>query len=323
MREALHVNNQQLYFIPQDLSDMEIENHKQNANKGTFICPYCEAKLKVRSGPVLGNYFAHLHGEGCEPSQQSEARSKKYEQLKKDDTPRHPQIVAIMLDELEVIAKTYENITCTRGYLNPDFTKKYIPDITLKIYERRYAITIFTNISPTTDQSKAKSIQKQREYYASLGYEPLFFIERSNLAIDIDKESLVLWVSENEALSAQPTDHEWRDFFNTLATSNELNKYLNIPEVPLDIKSIMYITPADQTIAVQSFHVIPIPSIGPPKAYFFAAPYTLTFSAAFKITNDQLLLANKNIEAQQNSRDNQADKETRLEMLRKTFNANN
>ena len=41
-----------------------------------------------------------------------------------------------------------------------------------------------------------------------------------------------------------------------------------------------------------------MPSIGPPKAYFFAAPYTLTFSDTFKITNDQLLLANKNIEAQ-------------------------
>lgn len=116
-----------------------------------------------------------------------------------------------MLDELEVIAKTYENITCTRGYLNPDFSK-YIPDITLKIHERLYAITISTNITPASEQTKSKAIQKQRDNYTSLGYEPLFFIERSNLAIDIDKESLVLWSSEKEALTTQPTDLEWLEF---------------------------------------------------------------------------------------------------------------
>lgn len=123
----------------------------------------------------------------------------------------------------------------------------------------------------------------------------------------------------------------------------------------------MYITPADQNIAVQTFHVIPLSSFGPPKAYFFATPYTLTFSEAFKITKDQLLLANKVIEQQyqeafiekfnvakekylaeqerleieaqakraeyqkslQNSRYHQSDKESKLEILRKAFNSNN
>ncbi|WP_431027793.1 competence protein CoiA family protein [Lysinibacillus sp. LZ02] len=83
MREAIHVNNQIRYIIPQDLSEAEIQNHKLIANKGTFNYPYCDAKLFVKSGPILGNYFSHQHGESCEPSKQSEARSRKYEHQKR------------------------------------------------------------------------------------------------------------------------------------------------------------------------------------------------------------------------------------------------
>lgn len=295
MREALHVNNQQIYFIPQSLSDSEIENHKQNANKGTFICPYCQEKLKVRSGPVRGNYFAHLHGESCEPSKQTEVRSKKYEQLKKDDTPRHPQILAIMLDDLEVLSKVYPHISCSRGYLDATFSK-FIPDISLKIHNHHYAITIFTNITASSDVTKAKNIQKQRDYYTSLGYEPLFFIERSNLAIDLDGQSLVLWASEKEAVAAQAADFDWQNFLLSKSSLDELQHLLNIPKAPLDIKSIMYITPADQSIAIEVFHIMEQPNTAPPKAYFFAKPYRLTFGEAFKIRNDTLTLANMKIE---------------------------
>lgn len=295
MREALHINNQQIYFIPQNLSDSEIDNHKQNANKGTFICPYCQAKLKVRSGPVLGNYFAHLHGEGCEPSKQSEARSKKYEELKKDDTPRHPQILALMLDEFEVLSKVYPHISCSRGYLDATFSK-YIPDISLKINEHQYAITIFTNITSSSDDTKAKNIQKQRDYYASLGYEPLFFIEHSNLAIDVDGQTLVLWTSEKEALSTQAADLDWQNFLIDLVSLDDLQHLLNVPKAPLEIKSIMYITPADQSIAIEVFHVVKQPNSAPPKAYFFAKSYRLTFGEAFKIRNDALALADMKIE---------------------------
>lgn len=311
MREALHVNNQQLYFIPQDLSDIEIENHKQNANKGTFICPYCDAKLKVRSGPVLGNYFAHLHGEGCEPSKQSEARFNKYEHLKKDDTPRHPQILAMMFDELDVLSKVYNHISCNHGYLDTTFSK-YIPDITLKIHDHHYAITIFTKISSSSDTTKAKNIQKQRDYYASLGYEPLFFIERSNLAIDIDGHSLVLWASEREALSTQASDLHWKNFLSNLAPLDELHHYLNVPATALDIKSILYITPADQSIAIEAFHVLEQPHTAPPKAYFFSKPYKLTFAQAFKLANNTLTLANMQIEMENQARFAEKLKQTKI-----------
>lgn len=301
MREALHVNNQQLYFIPQDLTDTEIDNHKQNANKGTFICPYCKANLKVRNGPVLGTFFVHSHGEGCEPSKHSEARSKKYEQLKKDDTPRHSKILAMMFDELEVLSKVYDHISCNLGYLDTTFSK-FIPDISLKIHDHQFAITIFTNISSNSDDTKAKNLQKQRDYYDSLGYEPLFFIERSNLAVDIDGHSLVLWASEREALSKQVADLHWQNFLSHLAPLSELHQYLNVPSTSLDVKSIMYITPADQSIAIEAFHLMEQPYTAPAKAYFFSEPYRLTFAQAFEIANETLTLANMQIEMENQAR---------------------
>lgn len=297
MREAMHTNNKQLYIIPKNLTDKEVENHKQNAKKGTFICPYCKAKLQVKSGPVHGNYFSHQHGEGCEPSRQSETRSRKYEQLKKDDTPRHPQILALMYDELNVLSKVYSNLSCTLGYLDATFTK-YIPDISLKINNHKYAITIVTNISSASDASKAKSIQKQHEYYASLGYEPLFFIERSNLAIDIDGYSLVLWDTEREALTTQAADLHWRNFLSQLAPLAELQQLLNLSIADLNVKSIMYITPADQSIGIEAFHILEQPMTSPAKAYFFTKPYTLTFAQAFKLADDSLTLANIEIEVE-------------------------
>jgi len=59
LREAIHVNNQQLYIIPQDLTDSEIENHKQNANKGTFICPYNQTDKAKRMEMIKKAYNAN------------------------------------------------------------------------------------------------------------------------------------------------------------------------------------------------------------------------------------------------------------------------
>lgn len=57
MREAWHKNDEKIYLIPQNLSERDVENHKQIAKKGTFTCPYCEAKLIVKSGDVLEIIF--------------------------------------------------------------------------------------------------------------------------------------------------------------------------------------------------------------------------------------------------------------------------
>lgn len=205
MKEAWHKNEKKTYVISQNLSENEVKNHKQIAKKGTFICPYCEAKLIVKSGSILGNFFSHLHGEGCEHSKQSEARYRKYEKQKNNDTPRHPQILALMNDELDVLSRVYPHLSSSYGYLNSDF-KNYIPDLQLKINDHYYALTIVTNISSSTDSSIAKNIHRHRSYYESLGFEALFFIERSNLGIDTNGRSLVLWTAEQEALITQRAD---------------------------------------------------------------------------------------------------------------------
>ncbi|MDN7243533.1 competence protein CoiA family protein [Planococcus sp. N028] len=301
MREAWHTNNKKTYIIPQDLTKEEIENHKQIAKKGTFLCPYCKAKLYVKSGEIHGNYFSHLHSESCEESKKSDARHSQYEKQKKSDSSRHPQILAMMFDELDVLSKVYPHLSNSYGYLNPEFTK-FIPDISLKINEHIYAITIVTNITSLTDATKAKNIEKQREYYTALGYDPLFFIERSNLGIDIDKQSLVLWASEKEALTIQNADENWMSFLSNLAPVNELQEVLNLPYTDLNVKSIMYITPADQEIAIEAFHVVEHPNTSPVKVHFLSKPYKLNFSQAFKLANDILTLANLQIELENQSK---------------------
>ncbi|MGE7923342.1 hypothetical protein ACQKND_09165 [Viridibacillus arvi] len=206
-----------------------------------------------------------------------------------------------MNDELEVLSKVYPLISNSYGYLNPDLNK-YIPDLLLKINDHKYAITIVTNITSLTDFSIAKNIHKQRNYYDSLGYEALFFIERIHLGIDIDGHSLVLWATERESLTTQKADLHWQSFLSQLAPINEQQQVLKLPNTELNVRSIMYITPANLEIAIEAFHVLEQPNTTPAKAYFLSDPYTLTFSQAFKLDNDSLTLADSQIESEQQAK---------------------
>lgn len=297
MREAWHRNDEKIYVIPQNLSSTEITNHKTIARKGTFSCPYCEAKLIVKSGDIHGNYFSHLHGEGCEMSKQSEKRYTRYEKQKKQDTPRHPQILSLMNDELRVLSRVYPNLITSYGYLDVNLDR-YIPDISLKISEHKYAITIITNINQASDAAIVKSINKQKKYYESIGYEPLFFVERNHLGVDTDGQSLVLWLSEYAALTVQQATVSWQDHLNNLASTTDYQQILNISSTVLNVKSIHYITPANEEIAIEAFHVLEQPNSRPHKAYFLSDPYKLKISEAFKLDKDSLLLANLSIESE-------------------------
>lgn len=297
MREAWHRNDEKIYVIPQNLSSTEITNHKTIARKGTFSCPYCEAKLIVKSGDIHGNYFSHLHGEGCEMSKQSEKRYTRYEKQKKQDTPRHPQILSLMNDELRVLSRVYPNLITSYGYLDVNLDR-YIPDISLKISEHKYAITIITNINQASDAAIVKSINKQKKYYESIGYEPLFFVERNHLGVDTDGQSLVLWLTEYEALTVQHATVSWQQHLNSLAPTNDYQHILKISSTDLNVKSILYITPANEEIAIEAFHVLEQPNTRPQKAYFLSDPYKLSISEAFKLDKDSLLLANLSIESE-------------------------
>lgn len=108
----------------------------------------------------------------------------------------------------------------------------------------------------------------------------------------------MLWASEREALSIQAADLHWQNFLLHLAPLSELQQHLNVPSTSLDVKSIMYITPTDQSIAIEAFHVMEQSYTAPPKAYFFSKLYRLTFAQAFKLANDTLTLANMTIETE-------------------------
>lgn len=84
----------------------------------------------------------------------------------------------------------------------------------------------------------------------------------------------------------------------SLAPKNEYHQILNLPNTDLNVKSIMYITPADEEIANEAFHVLEHPNTSPVKAYFLSSPYKLTFSKAFKLAKNTLLLADMEIKSE-------------------------
>lgn len=145
-------------------------------------------------------------------------------------------------------------------------------------------------------------MDKEKQYYESLGYEFLFFIKRSHLGVDTDGQSLVLWTTEHEALTTQKADISWKQFLTSLAPMNEYHQILNLPNTDLNVKSIMYITPASEEIAIEAFHVLEQPNTTPVKAYFLSSPYSLTFSKAFKLAEESLLLADMQIENENQSK---------------------
>lgn len=109
-------------------------------------------------------------------------------------------------------------------------------------------------------------------------YEPLFFIERTHIGFDIDGQSLVLWNTELQALTSQQADIHWTQFLKQLGELKGLREVLKIPKTDLNVKSIMYITSANEATSIEAFHVFEHPNTLPPKAHFFAMPYSLTFA---------------------------------------------
>lgn len=71
-----------------------------------------------------------------------------------------------------------------------------------------------------------------------------------------------------------------------------------LPNTKLNVKSILYITPANEEIAIEAFRVLEQQNANPARAYFLCEPYKLTFSKAFKLDNDSLSMADLQIESE-------------------------
>lgn len=77
---------------------------------------------------------------------------------------------------------------------------------------------------------------------------------------------------------------------------------LKVPKTDLNVKSMMYITLANEAISIEAFYVLEHPNTLPPKAHFFTMPYSLTFAKAFKINDKNLSLADQEIEMNNQSK---------------------
>nr|WP_315060175.1 hypothetical protein [uncultured Lysinibacillus sp.] len=98
------------------------------------------------------------------------------------------------------------------------------------------------------------------------------------------------------------SDIHWKNFLKQLGELGDLQAVLKLPKTDLSVKSIMYITPANEAISIEAFHVLEHPNTLPLKAHFFSMPYKLTFAQAFKINNEKLSLADLDIEINNQSK---------------------
>lgn len=153
----------------------------------------------------------------------------------------------MMRDELNVLSRIYPKLEVRFGNLDLAFIN-HIPDLVVSIQDQKYALTVLTDINRSTDQTVAKTIKAREQDFVEKGYKPIWFIERSLLAIDTDNKSLVFWASELAALQEQNEDIAWTRLLQDLTHSNELVNIMNWDKTHLDssinVKSIIYVTPA-------------------------------------------------------------------------------
>ncbi|MCT8139973.1 hypothetical protein H1D32_21085 [Anaerobacillus sp. CMMVII] len=132
MREALHVLDNEPVRLPLSATTEEINNFKKLADKDLYQCPYCHAKLIVKSGEERGLYFSHQHSESCEISRKVDKAEKKYSKQVARETKKHKVIIDIIYDELVVQSKIKPNIEVEYGFKAMPDLNEY-PDIWVKV----------------------------------------------------------------------------------------------------------------------------------------------------------------------------------------------
>lgn len=300
MREALHVIDNDLYRLPDSASKEEVNNLKKLAEKNLFQCPYCRAKLIVKYGDTKGMYFSHQHSEACEESRKVDQAEKKYRRQIERETKLHHTIQAILYDEITMQAKRNPTIKVDYGYRAKHWLKEY-PDIWVKIADQEYALSVITNVNSLVDYKLSSSIQKRQQYFLDHGMEPIWFIEKKEQAIEIEKNSLILWDAELTIASKTKQDREWDSLLTPLIADEMFFEYFNYPvstkNTSVDVKSLYYIYSNNDRIVVKVQRFLKDRLVKPYRSFLLGQGYEIPFSEAVQIKNE-FILSNKELEIQ-------------------------
>lgn len=298
MREAMHVIDNEVITLPHSTDEDRVNNLKKLAQKNLFACPYCQAKLIVKAVDERGLYFSHLHSEACEPSKKVDQAERKYKRQTERETKIHTVIVNILHDELSTQAKIRPNISVEYGY-KAKFDLKEFPDIWVKIGDKEFALSVITNVSSSSDGKLSNQIIKRHQYFKEQGMEPIWFIEKKEQSVEMEKNAIVLWDAELAISSKTEEDHLWDKLLMQVINNREFFTYFNYPfyndSVEIDVRSLYYIYSNEEKIVVKVQRFMKDRTDKPYRAFLLNNGYEIPFSEALTI-KDEFLLSNSSSE---------------------------
>jgi hypothetical protein len=292
MREALHVIDKEIFDLPYSPDEDTISNIKKLAQKALFECPYCQAKLIVKAGEERGLYFSHQHSEACEASKKVDKAERKYKKQIERETKIHNVIVNILHDELSTQARIKTNISAEYGYKAKADLKEF-PDIWVRIGAKEFALSVITNVSSSSDSKLSNQFIKRHQYIEEQGMQPIWFIEKKEQAIEVEKNAIVLWDAELAISSKTEEDRQWEKLLAEVINGSEFFKYFNYPfyndTVEIDVRSMYYIYTSEEKIVVKVQRFLKDRTDKPYRAFLLNGGYEIPFSEALTIKNEFLL----------------------------------
>ncbi|KGR74718.1 competence protein CoiA family protein [Ureibacillus sinduriensis] len=295
MRIAKHVIDNYIFEIPLGLNKTDIINLKRVTEKGTYKCAFCGGRVRIESGDVKGTYFSHFKDESCiaNASKLEKAYLTYKNQIMREE-PKQQIVVSLLKNELEGLKKIYSHLKVDLGYNIPIF-QTHLPDVVVELGEgkKKYAMSVVTKINKESDLELSETLKKRNQYFIKLGFEPIWFVERSHEAREYRSREIVFWESEKNILQQSKEDKEWTRFLKDLTPSAlRLSEILGIKKIlkSLTVQSIMYLSPKDNGKFL-IYRFIEELETNPCRAYLINEPYEMTMGEALSIHENEFLFA--------------------------------
>ncbi|EJS68621.1 competence protein CoiA family protein [Bacillus cereus] len=294
MREAVHVVENALFRLPNPARKDEIENLKKLAEKGLFQCPYCKARVIIKSGEVVPPHFSHLYSEACEESKVMERAEKRYSKQVERETVKHLVMVSIIYNELLTQSRNRDDVEVEYGYkVKHNLTE--FPDIWVKVGKKEFAISVVTNVNFSKDDGLAKRIKKRHQIFIGDEMTPIWFIENKELSIEKDKNAIVLWDAEAVIAIKSEEDKKWDAMLNTVIEDKSFFRPFNyVPSmnnISVDVRSMYYISSLEDRIVVHIQRFMTDCVEKPLRSFLLNDGYEIPFADAL-IINQEFALCN-------------------------------
>lgn len=303
MNFALNKADNQKEYIEILLQSNSIEQLKKLGEKKLYLCPYCKVPMTVKGGKERESHFSHPRNLSCLESTRVEGNYSKYKKHIKNDSPRRQLLVSMIRDELEISAKIHDTIQVLDGY-RLESLDKYFPDIYVKTGSKEWAITVLTNMTEKESAEHSKVFKKKSDYFKEKKLIPLWFIDKSNLATENQKNSIVFFRIESLASQVSKEDRVWRRDIESFTDKKELFKVMNYPlrvasqRDFMEVKSVFYISQIDERnyIRVHRYVSNLADETLAYRGLLLGETSRLSFSEALQIEGESFLLKNQSQE---------------------------